>query len=75
MECVRAGVLTAMALNAKINHVSYFDRKHYFYPDLPVCWSPWQPLLETCLLFLGRLPDHTKASTASCGRGHHCSHV
>ncbi|KAF7273522.1 hypothetical protein GWI33_013765 [Rhynchophorus ferrugineus] len=33
--CVEAGVLTALALNCQINPVSYFDRKHYFYADMP----------------------------------------
>lgn len=34
-KCVEAGVLTALALNCKINPVSWFDRKHYFYADIP----------------------------------------
>lgn len=34
-RCVEAGVKTALALNCKINEVSMFDRKHYFYSDLP----------------------------------------
>ncbi|KAJ8957539.1 hypothetical protein NQ318_020578 [Aromia moschata] len=34
-RCVEAGVLTALALNCQVNPVSYFDRKHYFYADLP----------------------------------------
>ncbi|XP_046549858.1 glutamyl-tRNA(Gln) amidotransferase subunit B, mitochondrial-like isoform X1 [Haliotis rubra] len=34
-ECVAAGVLTALALNCHVNQVSKFDRKHYFYADLP----------------------------------------
>jgi len=34
-KCVEQAVLTGLALNAKINNYSVFDRKNYFYPDLP----------------------------------------
>lgn len=34
-RCVEAGILTALALNCNVNPVSYFDRKHYFYADMP----------------------------------------
>jgi aspartyl-tRNA(Asn)/glutamyl-tRNA(Gln) amidotransferase subunit B len=34
-ECVRQAVRTGLGLKAKINHASVFDRKNYFYPDLP----------------------------------------
>ena len=34
-ECIRQAVRTGMALNAKINAWSRFDRKNYFYADLP----------------------------------------
>ncbi|GFG30311.1 hypothetical protein Cfor_02126 [Coptotermes formosanus] len=34
-RCVEAGVLTALALSCTVNPVSVFDRKHYFYSDLP----------------------------------------
>ncbi len=34
-ECVRQAVRTGMAINAQINAWSRFDRKNYFYPDLP----------------------------------------
>ena len=34
-ECVRQAVRTGLGLNAKINRRSVFDRKNYFYPDLP----------------------------------------
>ena len=34
-ECIRQAVRTGMALEAKINPVSRFDRKNYFYADLP----------------------------------------
>ncbi|HEX2804002.1 MAG TPA: Asp-tRNA(Asn)/Glu-tRNA(Gln) amidotransferase subunit GatB [Sphingomicrobium sp.] len=34
-ECIRQAVRTGMALEAKINKFSRFDRKNYFYADLP----------------------------------------
>ena len=34
-ECVRQAVRTGLGLKAKINSTSVFDRKNYFYPDLP----------------------------------------
>lgn len=34
-ECVRQAVRTGLGLKAKINNRSLFDRKNYFYPDLP----------------------------------------
>jgi aspartyl-tRNA(Asn)/glutamyl-tRNA(Gln) amidotransferase subunit B len=34
-ECVRQAVRTGLGLNAAINNRSVFDRKNYFYPDLP----------------------------------------
>ena len=33
--CVEQGVRTGLGLNATINLTSKFDRKNYFYPDLP----------------------------------------
>ncbi|MGB2219479.1 MAG: Asp-tRNA(Asn)/Glu-tRNA(Gln) amidotransferase subunit GatB [Henriciella sp.] len=33
--CVEQAVRTGLGLNAKINLTSRFDRKNYFYPDLP----------------------------------------
>ncbi len=34
-EAVNQAIKTGHALNAKINNISIFDRKNYFYPDLP----------------------------------------
>jgi aspartyl-tRNA(Asn)/glutamyl-tRNA(Gln) amidotransferase subunit B len=34
-ECVAQAVRTGLGLKAKINRRSVFDRKNYFYPDLP----------------------------------------
>jgi aspartyl-tRNA(Asn)/glutamyl-tRNA(Gln) amidotransferase subunit B len=34
-ECVKQAIRTGLGLNAKINFKSVFDRKNYFYPDLP----------------------------------------
>ncbi|MEL6817793.1 MAG: Asp-tRNA(Asn)/Glu-tRNA(Gln) amidotransferase subunit GatB [Pseudomonadota bacterium] len=34
-ECVKQAVRTGLGLKAEINKYSVFDRKNYFYPDLP----------------------------------------
>ncbi|MEM0900363.1 MAG: Asp-tRNA(Asn)/Glu-tRNA(Gln) amidotransferase subunit GatB [Pseudomonadota bacterium] len=34
-QCVRQAVRTGLGLKAEINKYSVFDRKNYFYPDLP----------------------------------------
>ncbi|MCV0428235.1 MAG: Asp-tRNA(Asn)/Glu-tRNA(Gln) amidotransferase GatCAB subunit B, partial [Roseibium sp.] len=34
-ECVRQAIRTGLGLKAEINLKSVFDRKNYFYPDLP----------------------------------------
>ncbi|XP_078684325.1 glutamyl-tRNA(Gln) amidotransferase subunit B, mitochondrial-like isoform X1 [Branchiostoma floridae x Branchiostoma belcheri] len=44
-RCVEAGVLTALALNCHINRRSLFDRKHYFYADLPAGYQITQQRL------------------------------
>ena len=33
--CIRQAVKAGLGLNAKINKYSVFDRKNYFYADLP----------------------------------------
>eukprot|EP00045_Choanoeca_perplexa_P006414 m.54521 g.54521 ORF g.54521 m.54521 type:complete len:501 (+) comp13628_c0_seq1:121-1623(+) len=48
-RCVEAGLLTATALQATVNHQSTFDRKHYFYYDMPAGYQitqQGQPLAE-----------------------------
>lgn len=48
-EAVTLAVKAGKALNAGIAHVSRFDRKHYFYPDLPKGYQTsqmYQPIIE-----------------------------
>nr|XP_045605638.1 LOW QUALITY PROTEIN: glutamyl-tRNA(Gln) amidotransferase subunit B, mitochondrial-like [Procambarus clarkii] len=48
-RCVEAGVKTALAFGCTVNKWSAFDRKHYFYPDLPGTVDlnrAGQPLME-----------------------------
>jgi len=54
-RCVEAGVETALALQCRINVESEFDRKHYFYADLPVCC--WTVLTETKEAVLLKVDD------------------
>src|SRR5690554_2941166 len=34
-EAFRYAIMFGLAINAEINHTSFFERKNYFYPDLP----------------------------------------
>ena len=65
-ECVEQGVRTGLALKAKINLRSVFDRKNYFYADLPQGYQISQykdPIVGEGELLLD-LPD---GSTKSVG--------
>lgn len=59
-EAVRLAVRAGLALNSEINLESRFDRKHYFYPDLPKGYQITQmyhPIIGEGYV---ELPDGTK---------------
>ena len=35
-ECVMQALRTGISLSCDINEISFFDRKHYFYNDMPL---------------------------------------
>src|SRR5499433_2951583 len=60
-ECVAQAVRTGLGLNARINLRSVFDRKNYFYPDLPQGYQISQyksPVVGEGEVTVD-LPDHT----------------
>lgn len=59
--CVAQAVRTGLGLNAEINTYSVFDRKNYFYPDLPPGYQIsqyTQPVVGTGKVYLD-MPDGT----------------
>src|SRR5919112_3004759 len=68
-ECIRQAVRTGMALDAQINKWSRFDRKNYFYADLPQGYQISQlyhPLVGEGELEI-LLDDKDESSTKSIG--------
>jgi aspartyl-tRNA(Asn)/glutamyl-tRNA(Gln) amidotransferase subunit B len=67
-ECVAQAVRTGLGLKAQINNRSVFDRKNYFYPDLPQGYQISQfkhPIVGEGDHHLGRHPDRQASSRTS----------
>lgn len=53
--CIEQAIRTGLALSGEINQSSYFDRKNYFYPDLPQGYQITQffePIVKNGYLFI-----------------------
>jgi aspartyl-tRNA(Asn)/glutamyl-tRNA(Gln) amidotransferase subunit B len=48
-EVINLAVKAGLAFNCKINNVSFFERKHYFYPDLPAGYQVSQLEKPICV--------------------------
>jgi aspartyl-tRNA(Asn)/glutamyl-tRNA(Gln) amidotransferase subunit B len=47
-EAIKKGIMAGMALNCTVSHYSKFDRKNYFYPDLPKSYQISQYDMPVC---------------------------
>jgi aspartyl-tRNA(Asn)/glutamyl-tRNA(Gln) amidotransferase subunit B len=67
-----SAILTALALNCKINESSIFHRKNYFYPDLPKAYQISQydqPIAENGFLMI-RTEKSTESRNIRINRAH-----
>ncbi|XP_006747001.1 glutamyl-tRNA(Gln) amidotransferase subunit B, mitochondrial isoform X1 [Leptonychotes weddellii] len=69
-RCVEAAVMTGLALNCRINKKSLFDRKHYFYADLPAGYQITQQRLPIAVngslaysVCVGKKPSQVSTKT------------
>lgn len=71
-KAVRLAIRAGLALNAEIAHISSFDRKHYFYPDLPKGYQITQ--LERPIVGIGEIkvpmPEGGESFTVRITRAH-----
>ena len=75
-ECVAQAVRTGLGLKARINRRSTFDRKNYFYPDLPQGYQISQyksPIVGEGEIQVDLTPDHSikvwnRAPASGAGR-------
>lgn len=85
-EAVMLAVKAAKALKAEVNYVSRFDRKHYFYPDLPMGYQITQmyhptigagsveaPLLDGSIVTVGI--HHAHIETDAGKQTHYSDHT
>lgn len=62
-EAIRLAVIAAKALNSPVANISRFDRKHYFYPDLPNGYQisqMYQPLIGAGYVLVPQLDGSVK---------------
>ena len=81
-SAVRASVLSASALNCTVHKVSRFERKHYFYADLPAGYQVTQqrwPLGSDGIVefdvWKGGLQTHKKGDKKKKERGDKCNNT
>ncbi len=67
-EAINKGIALALALGSEINQENRFDRKHYFYPDLPKAYQITQDRLPICV---GGSIDIPSGDTTRTIRFHH----
>ena len=65
-ECIKQAVRTGLGLKAQINLKSVFDRKNYFYPDLPQGYQISQ--YKSPLVGEGEVLVDLPASCSRCSR-------
>ena len=58
-EAIEKTILAGLSLNSEINTQTYFERKHYFYPDLPKGYQISQIQKPICLGGVVELRDST----------------
>lgn len=65
-ECVKQAIKTGLGINATINLYSVFDRKNYFYPDLPQGYQIsqyQQPIVENGFIEIDLAAIHESKET------------